>query len=450
MNRGSVLLVDDERELRESAREWLSVVGFSASVAGGGEEALAMLAENPVDVLVTDVRMPGMDGIELLDAARLRDPLMPVVLLTGHGDVSLSVEAMRRGAHDFVEKPYDADHLVAVLDRAVRERRQARELDRLRGASAGAAELESRLVGAAAPVAALRDSIRNLADIDVDVLVVGETGAGKEVVARALHDFGKRRDRPFVALNCAAIPESVFESEIFGHERGAFTGAIQKRIGRIEFARGGTVLLDEIESMPLSLQAKLLRVIQERIVEPVGSNRETPVDVRFIAATKADLHSESEAGRFRSDLYFRLATVTVPVPPLRERAGDIALLFRHFCAIAAERHGVPLPPVSPALLDVLAARGWPGNVRELKAAAERHVLGLPTVPELDHAMQPSGSASLPERVAAFEAELIGHALDAHDGNAQAASEALGIPRRTLSEKIARYGLRRAVDLDAAS
>jgi two-component system C4-dicarboxylate transport response regulator DctD len=449
MSRGSVLLVDDERELRESAREWLSVVGFSASVASGGEEALAMLAEAPVDVLVTDVRMPGMDGIELLETARLRDPAMPVVLLTGHGDVPLSVEAMRRGAHDFVEKPYDADHLVAVLDRAVRERRQARELDRLRRAQGGAAELDSRLIGQAPPVTALRDRIRHLADIDVDVLIVGETGSGKEVVARALHDFGKRRDRPFVALNCAAIPESVFESEIFGHERGAFTGAVQKRIGRIEFARGGTVLLDEIESMPLSLQAKLLRVIQERVVEPVGSNRETPVDVRFIAATKSDLQAESDAGRFRADLYFRLATVTVPVPALGERAGDVPLLFRHFCALAAERHGVPMPPVSPVLLDALAGREWPGNVRELKAAAERHVLGLPTVPELDRSVQHQGPASLPERVAAFEADIIRHALEAHDGNAQAASEALGIPRRTLSEKIARYGLRRGEDLDAA-
>ncbi|QDZ00666.1 sigma-54-dependent Fis family transcriptional regulator [Nitratireductor mangrovi] len=447
MSRGTVLFVDDEKELRESAREWLAVVGFSASAAANGEEALARLGESPVDVLVTDVRMPGMDGLELLAAASIRDPLMPVVLLTGHGDVALSVEAMRRGAHDFLEKPYDADHLVAVLDRAVRERRRSRELERLRGAAGG--DMESRLVGTAPAMAALRERIRQLADVDVDVLIVGETGAGKEVVARALHDFGKRRERPFVALNCAAIPESVFESEIFGHERGAFTGAVQKRVGRIEFARGGTVLLDEIESMPLALQAKLLRVIQERVVEPVGSNRQTPVDVRFLAATKVDLKAESEAGRFRSDLYYRLATVALTIPALGERPGDVALLFRHFCAGAAERHGVALPPTPPALLDALGARRWQGNVRELKAAAERHVLGLPAVAEFEMRgdAPERGGGTLPERVAAFEAELIRQALDGHDGNAQAASQALGIPRRTLSEKMARYGLRRG-DLDA--
>lgn len=447
MSRGAVLFVDDEKELRESAAEYLSLMGFAATVAPGGAEALALFDDRLFDVLVTDVRMPGMDGFELLDTVRLRDARMPVVLLTGHGDVALSVDAMRRGAHDFLEKPYNAEHLVAVLDRAVAERRMSGELERLRSSAGG--DLDLRLIGTTQTMSALRGKVRQLADIDVDVLIEGETGAGKEVVARALHDFGKRRERPFVAINCAAIPETVFESEIFGHERGAFTGAIQKRIGRIEFARGGTVLLDEIESMPLALQAKLLRVIQERAVEPVGSNKLSPVDVRFVAATKADLKADSEAGRFRSDLYFRLATVSLQIPPLRSRAADIQLLFRHFCAAAAERHSVALRPAAPALLDALRAARWPGNVRELKAAAERHVLGLPAMPELGAEGTDLGDTPLPERVAAFEAELIRQALEAHDGNAMAASEALGIPRRTLNEKMVRYRLRRDEDLDAA-
>lgn len=451
MNRGYVLFVDDEKLLRDSAGEWLSVVGFTVATCATAAEALKLLGRGEVDALVTDVRMPNMDGLSLLDAARQKDPHLPVILLTGHGDVTLAVDAMRRGAHDFLEKPYDADHLVAVLDRAVKDRRMMRELDRLRRSSGERVDLERRLIGNAPAIATLRDRIVQLADIDVDILVHGETGTGKEVVARALHDCGKRAGKPFVALNCAAIPEQIFESEIFGHERGAFTGAVQRRVGRIEHADGGTVFLDEIESMPAALQAKLLRVIQERVVEPVGSNRQVPVDVRFIAATKANLKSESDAGRFRSDLYFRLSTVTLPIPPLRARGEDAVLLFRHFQAAAAERHGVKAPPIGAALSATLSAARWPGNVREVKAAAERHVLGLPlTIGSAEAGVADSGDASLPERVAAYEALLISEALEAHGGNIQAASEALRVPRRTLGEKIARLGVRRGVtDFDEA-
>ncbi len=443
MNRGKVLFVDDEARLRESASEWLAVVGFDATAAATANEALGLLSEGGFEALVTDVRMPRMDGLQLLDAALAADPQLPVVLLTGHGDVSLAVEAMRRGAHDFLEKPYDADHLVAVLDRAVKERRLGRELLHLRQASANSDDLAVRLAGSTPAIVALRERILQLADIDIDVLIQGETGTGKEVVARALHDFGSRRDRPFVALNCAAVPESVFESEIFGHERGAFTGAVQKRVGRLEHAQGGTIFLDEIESMPPSLQAKLLRVIQERVVEPIGSNRQVALDVRFVAATKTDLKAEGEAGRFRPDLYFRLATVTMDIPPLNARSADIALLFHHFCAEAARRHRVADVPVPLALADALRAADWPGNVRELKSAAERHVLGLPPLAHLSAGTAPGGETQpLPQRLAAYEAMLIADALDAHGGNILAASAALGIPRRTLSEKIARLGIQR--------
>jgi two-component system C4-dicarboxylate transport response regulator DctD len=438
MSLGSILIVDDEETLRQSAGEWLALSGFETEMVAGGAAALARLADRRFDALISDVRMPGMDGMALLDAALRADPALPVVLLTGHGDVALAVDAMRAGAHDFLEKPYDADHLVAVLRRAVATRRMNEELERLR--ETAGLDIEQRFVGVSRAAASVRERLTQLRDLDIDVLLRGETGAGKEVAARALHDLGKRRHRPFVAINCAAVPDTIFESEMFGHDRGAFTGAAAKRVGRLEHADGGTVFLDEIDAMPLPLQAKLLRVIQDRIVEPLGSNRQVPVDVRFIAATKADLKAESDAGRFRSDLYFRLSTVEVAIPPLDRRRDDIPLLFCHFAADAARRHGFDRPTPPPALLAALAARDWPGNARELKAAAERYVLGLPV--EAGENLDLDEAASLPDRVAAFEAQAIHAALDFSGGNAQAAADHLRVPLRTLNEKIARYGLRR--------
>ncbi len=442
MNRGRVLFIDDEADLCQAAEDWLGVCGFAVTSSIAPAEAIARVDPGALDCVVTDVRMPGMTGIAVLDHFRATAPDLPVVLLTGHGDVPLAVQAMRSGAHDFIEKPYDAELLVAVLDRAVERRRLGRELVRLRQ-SAGGADLEDRLVGLSAPMVALRKSILQLADIDVDVLVTGETGTGKEVVARALHDFGNRAKGQFVAINCAAIPETVFESEMFGHARGAFTGAAAERIGKLEYAKGGTVFLDEIESMPLSLQAKVLRAIQERRIEPLGSNASRPIDVRFIAASKVDLRAESEAGRFRPDLYFRLATVDLPVPPLRERREDIALLFNLFAGRAAQRFGMSVH--APVLPSSLSVSSWPGNVRELKAMAERIVLGL--------GQQRKGQGegmqqTLSDRVAGFEATIIEEALREAGGSTALAAQALGLARRTLNEKIARYGLR--VDADAGS
>ena len=446
MSRGRILFVDDETQLRESAREWLSLSGFSVEAAADARSALRLLRDGEFEALVTDIRMPGADGMALMRAARDADPSLPVILLTGHGDVALAVEAMRGGAHDFLEKPYDADHLVAVIDRAVAARRLDDEVERLRARQGAQAALEDRLIGNTPAILELRRRLAQLAEIDVDILISGETGTGKEVAARALQDFGKRRTRPFVALNCAAIPESVFESELFGHEKGAFTGAGQRRIGRIEHADGGTVFLDEVDSMPLALQAKLLRVIQERVVEPLGSNRQMPVDVRFIASTKLDLKAESNAGRFRSDLYFRLATVETDIPPLSARRDDIPQLFRHFAREAAGRHDLPDRIPEAALLAELAAADWAGNVRELRAAAERYALGLPTPGRSGIGDMAANGARLRERGGAYEASLIRAALEEHGGNAQTASEALGVPRRTLSEKIARYGLK-STDLE---
>lgn len=438
-DRGRVLVVDDEAAVRDSAAEWLALSGFAVATAEGADAADAELAARPFDAVVTDLRMPGRDGMAVLDAAVRLDPDLPVVLLTGHGDVAAAVEAMRRGAHDFLEKPYDADHLVAVLDRAVRQRQLATELARLRAGAGDRRAIEDRLVGTSAAMVELRERVLQLAGVDVDVLVIGETGTGKEIVARALHDLGPRAAGNFVAINCAAVPEAVFESEVFGHARGAFTGATADRVGKLAFASGGTVFLDEIESMPAALQAKVLRAIQERVVEPLGGNRQLPIDVRFVAATKVDLAAESRAGRFRADLYYRLATVEMAIPPLRERREDIALLYRKFLGDAERRFGLgPRPPTAGALTEIEAGP-WPGNVRELKAHAERAALTLHRPPR-----QTPGDArvSLPDEVARFEALRIREALEAAGWSTADAAERLGIPRRTLNEKIARYGLKR--------
>jgi len=440
--RGRVLVVDDDADLLASTCEWLGATGFAVEGVALGSEVLRRLGTGAAampDVLVTDIRMPGLDGLAVLEGVKRLDPDTPVVLLTGHGDIALAVQAMRAGAHDFLEKPYDADHLVAVLDRAVAQRRLAGEIRELRMRVAGGDTLETRLIGNDAAMVELRRRVARLADVDADVLIVGETGTGKEVVARALHDYGKRSERPFVAINCAAVPETIFESEVFGYERGAFTGALNRRIGKIEHADGGTVFLDEIESMPLALQTKILRLLQERQVEPLGGNRLKPVDVRFVAATKTDLKRAAGESRFRSDLYYRLSTVELHLVPLRQRRQDIPLLFDHFVEAAAARHGVAVPTLPPATLSALLSAAWDGNVRELKAEAERHVLGYP---QLAPATAEDDDGSLPGRLAAYEAQLIREALAAAGGSVAEAAAALGIPRRTLAEKMTRHGLRR--------
>lgn len=438
MTRGRIAFIDDEKQLCEAAEDWLSVSGFTVTTYQNPALAIREIDPHAFDCVVSDLRMPGASGFDVLTHFRAADRDLPVILLTGHGDVPVAVRAIQTGAYDFIEKPYDADMLVTVLDRAVERRRLRIEIDRLHD-GAGVPSIEDRLIGISPAIVALRSSVNQLASINVDILITGQTGTGKEVLARALHEFGARSAGNFVAINCAAVPESIFESEIFGHEKGAFSGAVAERAGKFEYGQGGTVFLDEIESMPLALQAKVLRAIQERTVVRLGSNRERPIDVRFIAATKTDLRRESEAGRFRADLYYRLATVELALTPLAERREDIPLLYGVFARAAAERFGMALP------LDMdltgLGDQPWPGNVRELKSAAERAVLGLasPTSPR-----RSGGQAgTLPDRVARFEAEAIAQTLRMTNGSTAEAAEQLGLPRRTLNEKIARYGLRGA-------
>lgn len=433
MSRGRIAFIDDEPDLCAAAADWLEASGFTVTTHTDPQRALADIDTATCDCVVSDIRMPGLSGLDLLERLHRTDPDLPVILLTGHGDVPVAVKAMRAGAYHFLEKPYDAEQLVSILDNAVEKRRLVGEISRLKRQPD---DLEARLIGVSPAIVELRRSILHLADIDVDMLITGETGTGKEVAARALHDFGRRRAGPFVAINCAAIPETIFESELFGHDKGAYTGAVGAREGKLVFANGGTVFFDEIESMPLALQAKVLRVIQERVVEPLGSNRQIEIDVRFIGATKSDLRLESEAGRFRPDLYFRLSTIDLALPALRARREDIGLLHTVFARRAAERFGLPMRDPSPAMLADLGSKSWPGNVRELKGQAERSIIGIAPLPTDSPAAE-----TLPDQLARFEAGIIASALETANGSSARAAELLGIPRRTLNEKITRLRLR---------
>ncbi|MFD1626966.1 sigma-54-dependent transcriptional regulator [Azospirillum griseum] len=445
---GCVVFVDDERAVRLAGQQTLELADFSVIACDGAERALRHLGRDWPGCLVTDLRMPQMDGLTLMARVQAIDPELPVILITGHGDVPMAVEAMRNGAYDFLEKPFPADRLTDTVRRAVEKRRLVLENRRLRAALSGGETAGVGIVGRTPGIERLRATIAAVADTDADVLVLGETGSGKEMVARALHDASARRKHPFVALNCGAMPESIFESELFGHEAGAFTGAAKRRVGRIEHSSGGTLFLDEIESMPLSLQVKLLRVIQERVVEPLGSNELVPVNLRIVAATKVDLKQAAAAGTFRADLYYRLNVVVVTIPPLRERREDIPLLFQHFVLQAANRYNRDPRALSPAQAQRLMAQDWPGNVRELRNAADRFVLGLedgaaePTPRPPVSGDEGGGGLSLAEQVDSFEKSLIQAELARHKGSVKAAVEALSIPRKTFYDKLKKYGLSR--------
>ncbi|OYU47602.1 MAG: DNA-binding response regulator [Rhizobiales bacterium PAR1] len=437
----ALLVVDDDPLVIASLGQWLEISGFAVVTAMSVEAALGALEARTFDAVLTDMRMPGRDGLALLHALRQSHPAMPIVMLTGHGDVPLAVEVLKAGAFDFLTKPHDPDRLVATLRNATR---QSRLIRRVAALETGADGLAARLIGASPTMQRLQAHIRALLDLKLDVLLLGETGTGKEVVARVLHDFGPRRGKPFVPINCAAVPAEMIESELFGHEAGAFTGAQTTRIGKFEFASGGTLFLDEIESMPVAAQSKLLRVLQERVIERIGSNRSIPVDLRIISATKVDLRVASDAGAFRADLYFRLAGDEVTLPPLRDRGEDILLLFTRFAAVASHAAGRAPGDLPPEAVEALLAYPWPGNVRELRSVAERFGMGLglrlgTTVVEA--AAIPSGA--LAEMVDAYERRLIIAALKTEKGSIAGALERLGLPRRTLNEKMRRHGIERA-------
>ncbi len=437
---GQVIVVDDETAIREAVQQWLELSGLQVQTCASAAQALALIDRDFAGIVISDVRMPGTDGLQLLDKLLELDRDLPVILVTGHGDVPMAVQALRNGAYDFIEKPFTPERLLDSVRRALDKRRLVCENRQLRQQFALKDHIEAQLLGVSRPMENLRRQILELAGTSVNILIRGDTGSGKERVARCLHDFSSRAGKPFVALNCAAIPEQLFESELFGHESGAFTGAQGKRIGRIEHADGGTLFLDEVESLPLAQQVKLLRVLQEKTLERLGSNRSIQVDLRVISAAKPDLLDEVRAGRFREDLYYRLNVASLRIPPLRERREDIPLLFEHFAREAAERHGREMPALSPAELTRLLGHDWPGNVRELINAAERHALGLST--PVDSAGE-LPAQSLAEQMETFEAQCLHRALQHCQGNIAEVMALLQLPRRTLNEKMQRHGLQRS-------
>jgi DNA-binding NtrC family response regulator len=439
-----VLIVDDDPKNISRLGKVLEKIDCESASAGNGEQALSALSRlaGPhgfPGIVVSDMKMPVMDGLDLLERTHAIDSDLPVILITAFGDVASAVRAMKTGAYDFIERPFDSEYLRARVARALESRRLVLENRELRAELANRPSMAAKLIGSSPAIQKLREDIANVASTDASVLIHGETGTGKEVAARCLHDFSRRKSANFVAINCGAIPENMLEAELFGHEAGAFTGAVKRRIGRIEHARGGTIFLDEVESMPIQHQVKLLRALEEKTIERLGSNEPIKVEFRIIAATKTNLQEAAKQGEFREDLYFRLNIAELQIPPLRERREDIPLLFEHFTQELAARHGREMPEVGRDEMQALFAHDWPGNVRELRNVAERRLLGLGDIGGMLRG-QAGAAQTLPEQVGRFEGAVIAQALDDKDGSIQETADALGIPRRTLHEKMKKYGL----------
>jgi two-component system C4-dicarboxylate transport response regulator DctD len=443
-----VVFIDDDDDLRRATAQMLELGGFAASVFSSAKQALPEITSSFPGVVATDIRMPDMNGLQLFERVRAIDPELPVILTTGHGDIDLAVAAMKDGAYDFITKPFIPGRLTEALRRGIEKRELVLENRNLHRAIAKASRDDGAFLGTTASISRLRKTLYQIADADVDVLIEGETGSGKEVVAQLLHSRSRRSSKAFVALNCGALPEHMIESELFGHEAGAFTGAKSRRVGRIEHASGGTLFLDEIESMPLAAQVKLLRVLETRQVEPLGTNQTRRLDLRVVAATKIDLAGSATRDSFRQDLYFRLNVVRLRVPPLRERREDIPLLFAHFLKRAAQQFGRPVPELSRAIRDHLEYHSWPGNVRELLHFAQRIALGLDAESLTEGAgteagKEGSSDLSLADRVSRFEASEIRAALRDCDGDLRRVLEALQLPRKTFYDKLKRHGISRA-------
>ena len=442
-----VLFIDDEKHIRQANKQTLELAELEVICEDCAEKGLEMLTRDWPGIVVCDIRLPNMDGLQFLLEVQKIDSDLPVILITGHGDISIAVQAMRDGAYDFIEKPYSAERLVKTVLRGLEKRTLTLENRNLRRELELHSAPGPRIIGRTPAMEKLRSTIAQVADTGADVLVIGETGTGKELVARALHENSSRRSKNFVAINCGAVAESIMESELFGHEAGAFTDAKSLRIGKFEHANGGTLLLDEIESMPLRVQINLLRVLQERAIERLGSNRLIPVDLRVVAASKVDLLEAAEQGRFRHDLYYRLNVVCLRISPLRERREDIPLLFHHFLMVAGHRYQQEVTMPTGPQMNVLLSYAWPGNVRELRNFAERYVLlgrqfdwSLEKMLSDDETVH---NSSLPQQVDCFERSLIEHALVSSGGSIKDVMTILDIPRKTLYDKMRKYGLKKS-------
>src|SRR5688500_9938069 len=447
--RSSVLIVDDEAGVRSALSGVLRDEGYQVDAVESGEACLDRVSRAPYDVIVLDIWLPGLDGLATLERLRQRHVDAPVVMISGHGNIESAVRAIKLGAFDFVEKPLSLEKTVLVIGNAVRQRRLEAENRALR------AHVDRRLtmVGESYPMGQLREQIAMAAPTNGRVLIFGENGTGKELVARSIHAHSRRRAGPFVEVNCAAIPEELIESELFGHMKGAFTGAVADRRGKFEMADTGTLFLDEIGDMTLKTQAKVLRALQEQVVEPVGGTSSVKVDVRVLAATNKDLPTEIRAGRFREDLYFRLNVIPVYVPPLRDRDSDIPVLADHFMAELAREYGRRPKKFDAGAATGLRSYSWPGNVRELRNVIERLIIMVPgdviTLDDLaflegrsvrDVGGTPQEAMPLHQARDRFEREYILQALAAQQGNISRTAEALGVERSNLYRKMKGFGI----------
>lgn len=446
MNSPTVLLVDDEESVRNSILQSLQLADLHVETFSSAKELLHRLTPDFNGVILSDIRMPEMNGLELLKKCLAIDSKLPIILISGHADVSTAVNAIRDGAYDLLEKPFSNVLLVDKINRALDQRQLSLENRLLREELASQDRVGPRIIGKTPAIKQLRRLINQVANANTDVLIMGETGTGKELVARSLHEQSTRRDNHFVAINCGAIQEQLLNSELFGHEAGAFTDAKKMRIGKFEHANGGTLFLDEIESMAMTTQIPLLRVLQERAIERLGSNKSLPLDIRVLAATKVDLKTAAERNEFREDLYYRLNVVMLELPALRDRRADIPMLFQHFVLVAAARAKAEMPALDPKAVQVLLKHDWPGNIRELRNIAERYVLLGESfkfdLNALMHSNQHEEGLTLPEQMNNFERVLIEQTLISQKGDLVETMKALGLPRKTLADKLQKHQLNR--------
>jgi two-component system nitrogen regulation response regulator NtrX len=443
----TILIADDERGIRDSLKRLLEFESYKVLLANDGPNALAAMRDQRVDLVLLDIKMPGMDGMEVLSRVHKEQPELPVVIISGHGTIQTAVEATRLGAYDFIEKPIDADRILLVIRNGLEQRKLREENITLKREFQRRAEV----IGEHPQILEIMETVKKVASTNARVLVMGENGTGKEMIARALHEMSPRAKEPFVEVNCAAIPEELIESELFGHEKGSFTGAVSRRVGKFQLADGGTLFLDEVGDMSLNAQAKVLRVLQESVFERVGGTETMTVDVRVVAATNKDLLAASEAGRFREDLYYRLNVVPITVPPLRQRISDLPLLVDYFLQQTAAELGQAPKKMTKRAIGVLKEYSWPGNVRELKNMVERLIILSPkrTI-DVDDLPALGPGKKLEERVfdketygefrEAVESEFLQRKLQLFGYNVSKTARKLGMQRSNLYKKLNKYGI----------
>lgn len=452
---GAVLIVEDGESMARMLQETLSAAGYTTIIAKDGPQGIKNIRENKIDLVLTDLRLPGSDGIDVLLAAKEENPLLPVIIMTAHGSVDTAVRAIKEGAFDFITKPFDTDHLLHLIKKAIENNRLLTENMLLKDEFSSEISMP-KIIGKSIGINEVAKSIQRVAQTKTTVLLLGESGTGKELFARAIHCLSHRKEFPFVPINCAAIPKELLESELFGHEKGAFTGAEARRTGKFELADKGTVFLDEIAEMDMTLQSKIMRTIQEGEIERIGGAKAIRVDVRIIAATNKDIERAVAEGRFREDLYYRLNVFPIKIPPLRERMGDVPLLADFFIKKYCAEMKTPLKNISGGALDMLLRYPWKGNVRELENTIERAVIlcdGGTIIPEhvsLNPDLSKSNSWAIPmggslydtakEAVRIAETKRIRKALQETNGNKTKASELLDVSYKTLLTKIKEYGI----------